>query len=247
MAKGQTLASNLPELKGDFKLPSVLDSAPTPMIDSFNSPYVTFAHPKRSDEWSKVRAVHPAVEEGDIFLVEKVPTYLPQIKLTMMAYRQLWVHSNDSGSIILAVSKQEEPHPFKERIESVVLVYLEDRVVPATMTFKTTKCGAAHSLSDALLEAATEDWAKKSQAHAETLVAQKPFMRYFGLVRLGPQRTGKKTGLPYVPAEATISPTSVPEWKALGKAFQDPKFSEVLNSVTSRYESRVKELLDKVS
>ena len=244
MAK--SLAATTPgALTQELKLPSIF-SAPEPVKARDISPYVVFAHPKRADEWAKLTAKFGNIAEGSMFLVTSQELYeLPLAKLGWIHHRQYWASANPAGEL-LSASWTEMPKPFKEHVESVVLVYLEDKIVPANMSFRSTKCPAAKTMADTFAECQTPKWADKSAAHKETLVCQQAFMRFFGEVQLGPQRIAKSTGLPYRPTQCNVKPTTLTEWRLLKAMIEDENTQKALNAAAERFEWRMKELTAKI-
>src|SRR5690242_13215640 len=129
------------------------------------------------------------MSEGEMYLIESSDVHkLNPMKASLLCCKQFWAEVNAAGEV-LRTSFEEQPKPFKEHIESVLLVYLEDRIVPANCEFRSTKCPAGKALSDALLEASKPTWADKSPEHKATLAVPEPFLRFFGLVTLGVPRT----------------------------------------------------------
>lgn len=230
-------------LTQEVKLPAIF-SAPQQRIEARKlPPYIVFAHPKRADEWAKLVAKHGQIAEGDMFLITSEKPYaLPTAKVTWLCGRQYWAETNVAGDTLLRTSLAEAPRPFKERVEAVLLVYLEDRIVPANVLFKTVKCPAAQVLSEAYLDAQTPDWADRSSAHKETLVCSQPFMRFYGDMSVAPPRTSKSSGLPYRTTNCKISPTGVPEWRLLKAFTEDPESQKALQDAAVRFESQMKEV-----
>lgn len=247
MAKGQSLAAQGGVLTQEVTLPAVF-SAPQQKIEARKlAPYLVFAHTKRGDEWAKLTAKHGSITEGDLFLVTPDRTYpLPTAKVGWLCGRQYWAETNVAGDQLLRVSMVEAPRPFGERVEAVLLVYLEDRIVPANILFKKTKCPAAKHLSDAFLDAQTPEWADRSSAHKETLVCNQPFMRFFGEMTVSPPRTSKSSGLPYRTTACSIHPTSVPEWRLLKQFCEDPGSQKALKEAADRFEAQMHEVEAKV-
>lgn len=243
MAKTQSLAAQSGALQNtQLKLPACFSPPTAPMEARFIAPYITFAHPKRLDEWKKLTGQFGNIEEGDMYFISKEHTCkLDPAKLGLLCFKQYWALANPAGEV-QKVSFVEMPHPYKEHVQCVVLVYLEDRIVPANVEFRTTKCGAAKTLSDALLEAATPAWADKGPAYKETLVANQPFMRFYGEVTLGPTRTSKTSGLPYKPASCVVKPTNLTEWRLLKVLCDEPATQKALDDAAQRFEFKVKEL-----
>lgn len=244
MAKTQSLAAQAGVLKAELQLPSVFSAPQEKIQGRFSAPYVTFAHPKRADEWAKIVGKYGAPNEGDMFLVEPTGvTKMDTMKAALLCARQAWTVTNAAGDI-LTVHFEEKPGT-KELVVAALLVYLEDRVVPANIKFKTTKCRAAKELADALAEAATPEWADKSPAHKDTMVVGYPFGRYYGLVKVMEARPSKTSGTPYRPTSTVIAPTGMQEWKLL-KAFSESEgYKDLMDAASRRFESDVEELKKK--
>lgn len=242
MAKPQSLAAQAGALSEGFKLPAIFQAPQQAVKARYIAPYVTFAHPKRADEWNKIAAKYGQPEEGSMFLVESEQiTALATAKLGWLCHKQYWALANPAGEV-QQVSLEERAHPYKEHIEAVVIVYFEDTIVPANVCFRTTKCPAAKALADTLIESSDgPTWAAKSNAHKETLILQQPFCRFFGLVTMGAQRTSKSSGLPYRPTQCTIHPTSISEWRLLQK-LNEGSDGKVFEDAAARFESRIKEM-----
>lgn len=247
MAEKKSLAAQAGTLTAPGSvLPAVFQAPQEALKSRASSPWMTFAHHNRADEWKRITQVNPGAQEGDMFLMRPDSvTPLNPAKVGWLCHKQVWALTNPAGEVT-AVSLKEMPN-YREIVEAVVLVYLPDGIVPANVTFKTTKCPAAKTLADALQEASDPvKWGEKSPAHRETLVCQQPFMRFYGEINLLPPRTSKSSGLPYRPTSANIVPTGAAEWRAL-KALIDSveSGSTALQDAADRFESRVNELLSK--
>lgn len=230
----------------ELKLPAIFSAPPAPIVGRKLSPYITFAHMKRADEWTKILTKLGNPEEGQMYFIDgDVVVKLAPAKLGWVVGTQYWAEANAAGEVLRTTMK-EMPKPFKEHIEAVVLCYLEDRVVPCNMQFRSTKCPGAKVLSDALADCQTPGWADKSPAHKETLVLSQPFCRFFGEVNLGPQRTAKSTGLTYRTTVCSVRPTGVSEWRLLKQLSEDAKCAELLQEAAKRYEYRLDELQKKL-
>lgn len=244
MAKSLAAQQNLIVPEGN-KLPAIFDAKPE-IKPRAMAPYVVFGHPM-SPGWGKFVGSYPDAKEGQQFLVqnEKV-TRLDQFRYSLMTAKQYWAEGDQEG--VKAVSLTEKPHPFKEVIEAVVLVYLGELLIPATVQFRSVKTGAVLPAVKALEQAASPDWAKLSQAHELTLVCQKPFMRFFAEVQLGNMKTSKSSGMRYLPASCVIKPTTAVEWKILAAHFSGENttaFYAALNEAADTFERRMAELTSK--
>lgn len=247
MAK-QSLAAQAGALSEQLKMPEVFSAPMTPVVSRFSAPYVVFAHNKRADEWAKLQSKFGVggFEEHDMFLIGQEIHRLSPAKMSLITCRQYWAESNVAGTEILRASWSEMPKPFKEHIDAVVLVYLDDKVVPANIRVRTTKCPAVKALYDELVEASKPSWADRSPAHKETLFAPQPFMRYYGLVELGPTRTSRSTGLSYRTTVCRCSPTGVAEWKLIKEFTEREDAQKMLNDAANRFQERLNEIGAKV-
>jgi len=156
------------------------------------------------------------------------------------------VSKQEGTGNVLAVSFNEMPKPFKEHILAVVLVYLDDRIYPANIEFRTTKCPAGKELADALAAADTPEWANLSQAHKETLAIQQAFGRFYGEVKLAGARPSKESGMPYNPLHAAIKPTTLTEWRMLDAFIKDPETNKLMEMCAGRHTSKLAELTPKL-
>lgn len=227
-----------------FQMPDVFGEAPAPVVSKFGTPYITFAHPNKKDEWIKLGA---NVEEGEMFLVdgERI-TKLPVAKVNIVKVKQYWVDKNAAGEVQRS-SWTEKPWPWAEHMDAVVLLHLPDRIVVANVNPHTTKCAAFVTLAKTLIDAATPEWADRSPAHKETLVIPQPFLRFFGEISLASPRTGKKSGKLYRVTQCSVKPTTNTEAVALKAFIADPESSKKLQDAADRYTSRIAELEAKLA
>lgn len=245
MAKQSLAAEKGVVVPATPSLPAIFTAPQDAMKARFIAPYLTFAHPKRADEWKRIQAKYSNLEEGDVFLMRQDSVLaLPVAKLGYLCGKQYWAIANGVGEI-QKVSYEERPKPYKEHIDAVVLVYLENEVVPANVSFRSTKCPAGKALSDALLKAATPEWADGGQAFKDSLIVQQPFGRFYGECSLGDKRPSKETGLPYRVYNCVIKPTSTPEWQLLKPFFEDPASAKKLEDAAQRFSYRQAEMQKK--
>lgn len=247
MAKQQSLAEQAGVLSKDVGLPAVF-TAPQQKIESMAvNPYIAFAHPKRADEWTKLVNTFGQndVREADMFLITSKRLVKGPLKVTGLCFKQFWAEVNATGEV-LRTSLKEQPRPWKEHIEGVLLVYLEDTIVPANVTFRSTKCPGGKILADALIEAGTPNWGAKSAQHKETLVCAQPFMRFYGELSVGPNRTSRSSGNSYRPCQCNIKPTGVSEWRLLNSFFNDEASKEAMTLAANRYQDRLADMTKKL-
>ncbi len=245
MAK--SLAAQSGALTAPLTLPSVFQAPQERVTSSFSSPYFTFAHPKRADEWTKIRTKYNDIAEGDMVLVAGGDVYkFTTAKVGWLCGRQYWAEVSPTGEILRA-SMQERPKPYKEHIESVLLVYLDDKIIPANAAFRSTKCPGAKTLADAFIEAGEVSWADRSPAHRETLAATQPFMRFYGELTLSPQRTSKSSGMVYRTTVCSIKPTGTQEWRLLKALCENGDTQKILDDAARRFESRMADVTTKAA
>ncbi len=248
MAKSASLAAQSGTIVAPLTLPGIFTAPQDDVQARFIAPYITFAHPKRADEWTKIVAKYGAsVQEGQMFLVEqKVITELPRLKCSWLCHKQFWAQSDTTGKV-LATSLKELPKPWKEHIEAVLLVYFDDRIVPANILFRSTKCPPGVTMSEALKEASTPEWAARGQAYADTMGIPQPFMRFYGIITLGEKRISNSSGNPYTPAKCEVKPTSTPEWQLLKAFAASEAAQQQLNDAAERHQYRIKEMTAKLA
>lgn len=242
MAESKSLASLA---STGFVLPTVLAQPTAPVISGLNwAPYITFAHPARKDEWAKLQAKFGiGLREGNMYYLDGAEiVHLDELKCGYLTGLQHWVERSPSGEL-LKFSRFPQPDPFREHVEAVVLVYLKDKVVPANITFRTTKCGAAKTMDETLrLASDPVGWGKLSPTHQATVPIPQPFFRFFASIRLSAPRTSKRSGLPYSTLVASVFPTTSTEVVLLRAMIDDPDMQAKLGKAAERYKYVMDEL-----
>jgi hypothetical protein len=229
--------------KPGFTMPAIFTGPTSPIQARAWAPAVTFAHPKRKDEWNKLQGKFGTVEEGEMYFIFKdrlEHLVNGKTKFGWIIGKQFWTTKDQAGRL-LAVSDKEQPHPWKECVIAVVLVYLEDALFPANIEFRTTKCPAAKHLSDAYQQVTHDSkWYEQSSAHKETMAITQPYLRFYGDVVLGDPRPAK-SGLPYRPLQANIKPTTLTEWRLIEAFNASEEAQNLFNMCAQRYEAKLEE------
>lgn len=240
MAESKSLAAQ----SAGFQMPGALMAPSAPIVSGLEwAPYISFAHPSRKDEWAKLQAKFGSVKEGHPYFIDGTDMrQLPTMKLGYICGTQYWSHKSPNGTL-LAFSRTAKPTPFREHVEAVVLVYLDDKVVPANVSFHTTKCGAAKTMDENLRLAATIEWGQQGPDYGMTMQIPQAFLRFYADVALGEPRNSKTTGLPYQPLYASIKPTTSTEWAAVGQSTED--IQKQLELAAKRYQYVLDELATK--
>lgn len=230
----------------DFQMPAVFQEPHEAVVSKFNTPYLTFAHKERKDEYGKLVGQFGTVNEGDMFLIEPSgTTKLDTVKLSPVKIKQYWVEKDPSGAVLKS-SFTEKPWPWAEHMDAVILVYLPDRIVVANVNPHTTKCSGFVTLSKALEECQKPEWADKSPAHRETLQINQPFMRFYGEMTLSDTRISKRSGRPYKTTMCAIKPTTSTEVRLLKALVESPDSSKALADAAERFTFRIKDVESKL-
>lgn len=211
------------------------------------TPYATFCSTK-SKSWGRLAIALPGLEDSDAVLVmpePDMPIKLAPFRFSLVTARQFFAVMDQEGQIESCCLNKQLPG-MKEFIESILVVLTPDgKSVAARMTWKTTKCAAAHKAIAALKMCETPKWGTLSEAHKQSLSAPHAWMRYTATSKLGPTRTSKSgpgAGYTYRAADAVILPTGPTEWMALSHVLTDKDAREVFAKVGEAYERRMREL-----
>lgn len=244
----KSLASQIETTLTQFELPpefsgGALQIEPTKTI----VPYVVFAQPKATDQWTDLAGKIPGLQDGDPVLVFPEPTppvVLRPMRFTMVACRQYWVQK-DPGGAVIGTSSESKPRTdrWNEHVLAACIVYVQRgsdvEAVPASCVFKTVKCGAALSVKTQIDAAAKIEWAEQSPAHKMAFASlAKPFLRVVGTVHMS-KRTAA-SGYGYVQAKAIVAPATPVEWKAL-KEFIENDGSNKLRELAVHFKQKLAE------
>lgn len=219
-------------------------------------PYVVFAQPKATEQWTSLARAIPGLKDGDPCLVRpdpEKPVLLQPLRFTMMACTQYWLQTDPKkqGARIDGVNpslvqkpRSDGPYSWLENVFAAAIVYVpvDGKVVavPATVGFKTVKCPAALSLKLAIEEAEKPEWAEQSMAHKAAFQAfAKPWLRVVAAVNLTP-RSG--TGNPYVAARSVCAPAGPEEYRATRELMASEDGMKSLRGLKEHYLGRLKEL-----
>jgi len=247
MAKQTSLAAQSGALQhSETKLPAIFGGPAEDIKAKDWGTYVCFAHAKRADEYRRiVQAIGRAPDDHDMFLMEaKTVTPLPVMKCTILKLQQRWVRTVEKNGVFepAEVSAVEMPSPFAEVIDAAILVYLSDRIVPATIECRKAKCSGMVTINDALHLASTNEWASKGELYKQTLQLQQPFWRFYAKYEVLPPRPPKGGGYPYRPTRADVFPTGPDEWKLIATFNQDPESVALMNKCAERFAFRAAKL-----
>lgn len=248
MAKSQVAAST--STMAPIDLPDVFESTALDVIATKTRvPYVVFAQPKATDQWTAFAMKLPGLQEGEQILVYPEPgpvVKLQPMRFTMIACLQYWVQKDGAGNRV-GISKTQKPRTDKwgEEIHAACIVYSthsgQTEAIPASCTFKTVKCPAALSVKLQIEAAEKVEWAQQSEAHKMAFAAlSKPFLRVVGSVSVN-KRTAQ-SGFSYTSARAIVSPATPTEWLALKNLIESPDGKQQFADLSAAYKQRLAEL-----
>lgn len=215
---------------------------------SGGSPYVGFASPK-SPKWDTLKAAIPTLKDGDPYYNDpkQGPILLAPLRYHLIQYAQYWakLDENNKPVRVLAEDPRNWGHECKEHVETVILAFIGDRVVPTVATFRSVKAGGVTEGIKALKLAATPDWAKKSPEHKSSMAVAEAFGRFVVTVETFTE-TAKGTGRKMVKAKSTVKPVTPAEAKLLLDSANTPEFAKEYKAATELFARRLKVLQDLV-
>lgn len=213
-------------------------------------PYVQFISSK-GQSFGEVARQIPSIQDGDPILVRaKAATKLNPFRFYLAAAFQHFSMVDTMGCIVKATldsTVARSDRAWQEHIEALIIVVLDDELVPARCTFKTTKTNAAHTAIKTLREIREEpeEWAKRSPEHKLTVKVPLDWARFTTTVTLK-RGTSRSTGFNYVAANGFAEPTGAADWKLLADAMKDDNFNMLCDDTLRRHEQRISEVKQKV-
>jgi hypothetical protein len=223
--------------------------ATTNLVATFQTaPFVNVAHPQSEKLYGRLMNQFRTVNQGDPYLI--FPEPLPCVHLNPMRFYyvcgfQYNANIDKSGNILNASVAEEGRQGCYECIESLLLISLPDRIVPANFKGKKATNTCLHVVTKAHTLAQTSDWGNQSAEHKETLVISDYRLRMTCTVT--PQSgTAASTGYRYPILEGNIQPTSSAEWSKLQAFFADEKSKKLLEGCVSAYQFQVKRIAEAI-
>ena len=220
-------------------IPDGFDQLPSIVLpEQTRTPYVAFVY-ERSSGYGQYLKQIPDLKPGEPVLVQPSPV-LPQVlrpfRYFLLAASQFWAEYDQSGKILESVDTRTEG--FDETIETVVLVVLDKKLVPAQARFKTTTCPGIYPAIRALGEADLPSWSEKGPDYKFTLRLPKPWMRFITEAsRI--TRPNRTTGVHYPTLEAISNPTSAANCDKIFNFRDSPESQTLLQEVITVFRKRV--------
>lgn len=256
MAKQQSLA----EIASGKSVDVVVDDFGGMSVVTTNTvgPYVVFAQPKATEQWTSLVQKVPGVRDGDQVLVypePEQPVPLRPMRFTMVACKQYWVKKDASGNMLEKPKEEQQSrvkdangNKWAEEVFAACIVYAprggEVDAVPATCTFKTVKCQAAITMKQQIEAASKPEWADQGPAHKAAFAAfSKPFLRVVGAVSTS-ERKGA-SNFTYVQARAVVAPATPAEYVAVKRLMEEGDGLKKLKDLAEQYHSRLNMLFAK--
>lgn len=205
-------------------------------------PYVQFMT-RKAGSWEDTARAIPGLEPGNavLFRPTERAVRLSPFRCHFVTGKQYWAQTDDSYK--LESVRFEPTDEYTEYVDSVLLLYVGDALIPATCRFRGATCKAAQKMAGALQQAGTPEWGTLSPEHRASLGAPHPFARFFATVSTG-AGTARGSGRVFVKADAAISPSGVVEATAVGNAFRDEAFKSALQEIAETYKRRVEEVTE---
>lgn len=242
--------------KQDIALPSFVNSLPVPTGDIpafvrpafLSAPALLFFHPLgRIYDPLAIRSTIPNIQEGIPFLLMPKPLpprELNPAKFMLLQAKQYFCETDSIGNPIqTSYEKRDEwDNGGKEYIDTLMLVFTFDGIVPACSQFRTTKCQAIHAAKDELEACMKPEWAGLSAAHQFACQAPYPYMRFTSTIQMG-QTTSKKNGKVMHLASGVVNPGTTPEWLMLKAAFDNnEQVQKWMKDATDAYAARCRDI-----
>jgi hypothetical protein len=203
-------------------------------------PYVAFATPK-SALFQRMQLAIPSVKDGDPVLVRDEP--YPPLALAPFVFYVLAVHkynaTTDDGGFLVETGDGLKD----EYYDSVILVQTPAGLVPARSTAKNTKKDFAAIAKRALEMAGTPEWPTLSPAHAASIAAEQPWMRFKVQVTLRAGTSGK--GRKNIYTSATVIPTTADEHAMLRAFVKDPAKAKLIADADASLARRMSDVAEK--
>lgn len=220
------------------------------------TPYIVFATSKSAKLWPVMSAAIQGLETDETVLLRpepKRPVRLSPLRFHLLAAFQYWAQF-DQADFRPNAARLEPPEEgtmreWAEQIESVVLAYHGEKLVPASIRWGKTKCGGAHKAIAALrncskvseggIEGAFEEWGALSADHKLTQGVPVNWARFVAQCKVLGGKTSKTSGFRYAPSTSLIFPATAGELKIVSDSFADAEFVKSLDAVKARYEREV--------
>lgn len=131
-----------------------------------------------------------------------------------------------------------------EHYVTLLLVFINNKLIPCKFDFRTTKSQAASTPIQMLHQSILPEWGSLSEAHRNTMSFQIPWGRV--VTETTTQRRVSAKGMAYHQAMANSRPASVDEMKALTEFASNQDNLDLFSRVQADYEKRCEELRKKV-
>ncbi len=210
------------------------------------SPYVSFVSVKSEAFATKVAMHYPDLQDGWplLFCGGDKPIKLDPMKFLLVHMQVHWSSADSNGEIVKSILDPELVDPknrdVKENLETVLLIYEGNRLVPARCTFRSTKTRAGW-IAKQTLDYAKDDatWAKLSPEHQASLAVKDARFRFYTQVKLAFGNVSKSNGFKYTIAGGIPKVTTLEDWKLIKASFEDPAFRKTLDHCISQFQERM--------
>ncbi len=210
------------------------------------APTPSGSYVQSSSERSKNYAAQKSagLTDGDFFLVTDGAMNKKMPLEHWLLQAKLYYTKMDSAGNVVAIGR-EESNDLKEHYVVLHLVAHNGTLVPCRSEFRTTKAPAVVKLIEAIREAATPEFAGKSDAHKIAAQFPQPWGRVMASVT-SRQKTARASGDGYKLAVPVIKPTSISQFEVFQAAMKDPAYADAFETAKKSFDDRVAELEKKI-
>lgn len=240
----KTQSLTLGEIKVLENLPVIQTSGFT-VNQPIESPFIFFAHPLSKQAWSMLTNHIPKPQEQYPYLIEQnAACFCHPLFITPISITQCWVQEDGQGRpLAFSPDCPENRFDWKECIETILVVYLENRVLLARGSFKGPKAQGWQTVLKTMqeMEENIEGWLAISPEHK--LTQKIADNRFKMVVELScNDRTGKETGLAYTATQSRIYPMKPNFLNPLTALLQSGEFQSQLEPCVRGLNRRMEDL-----
>jgi len=206
-------------------------------------PWIGFHHPK-SGKFAEISATLPDLKEGDPYLCFHGYKSLVGVRMQLLGKQyQTWQQTNAAGALT-AVVEMEGRFPFKEVIDAVVMVYLDEGIVTATIGLRGPKCRCASDFQYAAELTEAPAWAGTDKFRQQ--LAKMPARMRVAMALTMVEKIDQTSGSSYHVAQGVCSPLTPDELMLFGEYTKDTEQGKKLAQVLNLFNKKVADLKAKL-
>lgn len=164
---------------------------------------------------------------------------LKPLKFWLIKAELFYTRMDATGSIVQAA--REKAAGLDEHVVCLIVVDVNGVPTPAKTDFRKASWSVAQAAVNGLQAAAEPDFPQHSDAHKVAAAFPVPFGRVLTTVSVE-KRISKMSGKPYFASLGQTAPPSISQLTALGEAFKDAGFIELLEKAKAGFDGRVNQI-----